>query len=76
MRQKLGRNDRWKALVFAVAFGFGAATSDTAEAAGGGSGGCFFTCTCSGQPLFCCPTQSGGVACKPTDLWNCPQVVC
>lgn len=43
------------------------------EAAGGG-GGCFFTCDCAGTPLRCCPNLSGGVSCKPTDLWNCPQV--
>jgi hypothetical protein len=61
------------ALVFAVAFGFGTMAPDTAEAAGG-SGGCFFTCSCSGQPLVCCPNQTGGVSCKPTTLWNCPQV--
>lgn len=44
------------------------------EAAGGGGGGCFFTCDCAGNPLLCCPNLSGGVSCKPTSLWNCPQV--
>lgn len=61
------------ALVFAVAFGFGLATPDTAEAIGGGGGDCFFTCDCAGQALLCCPTSSGGVSCKPTSLWNCTQ---
>lgn len=56
------------ALVFVVAFGFGAATPDTAEA----GGGCYFTCSCSGEPLYCCETTSG-VSCKPTTLWECPQ---
>lgn len=63
------------ALVFAVAFGFGLATPDAAEAIGGGGGGsCYFTCDCAGQPLLCCPAPGGGVSCQPTDLWNCPQV--
>lgn len=64
------------ALVFVVAFGFGAVTPDTAEAIGGGGGGgsCYFTCDCAGQPLYCCPTQSGGVSCKPTTLFECPQI--
>lgn len=57
------------AVVFAVAFGFGTMAPDTAEA-----GDCFFACSCSGQPLICCANDSGGVSCKPTTLWNCPQV--
>lgn len=57
------------AFVFAVAFGFGAVTADTAEAAGD----CFFTCSCAGEPLYCCTNSSGDVSCKPTDLWQCPQ---
>lgn len=56
--------------VFAVTFGFGALT----QKASGPGGSCYFTCSCSGQPLICCPTLSGGVSCKPTDQWNCPQV--
>ena len=63
------------ALVFAFAFALGTFAPGTAEAAGGGSN-CFFSCSCSGQPLFCCKTATGGVACKPAtgDDWACPQV--
>ena len=57
------------ALVFTVAFGFGAATPDPAEAVGP----CYFTCSCSGQPLYCCE-NADGVSCKPALGWECPQV--
>lgn len=56
--------------------GFGTVTPD-ASAAGGGGGslGCSYECDCTGQPLKCCPTLSGGTACKPTDEFQCPQVI-
>ena len=57
------------AIVFAVAFGFGATAPDAAEA----GGDCFFTCSCAGEPLYCCPTSSGEVSCKPALGWECPQ---
>ena len=64
------------AFVFALAFTLGAVAPGTAEAAGGGGSNCFFSCSCSGQPLYCCKTATGGVACKPAtgDVWACPQV--
>lgn len=62
------------AVVFAFAFALGTFAPGTADAAGGGN--CFFTCSCTGQPLRCCQTATGGVACKPAgDEWNCPQII-
>lgn len=62
------------AFVFALAFTLGAVAPGTAQAAGGG-GDCFYTCSCTGAPLRCCRTSTGGVACKPTDVIQCPQVI-
>lgn len=60
--------------VFALAFGFGATAPDAATAAGGGiPSGCSISCSCSGQPLICCPTSGGGVSCKPSTIHSCPQ---
>ena len=57
-------------LAFAMILGFGVATPDAANAAGD----CYFTCSCSGQPLYCCTNASGSTSCKATDLFQCPQV--
>lgn len=58
-------------LVFALAFTVGAFAPGTAEA---GAGNCYYTCSCDGTPLRCCETSTGGVACKPTIGFECPQV--
>lgn len=60
------------AFVFALAFTAGAVAPGTAQAAGGD---CYYTCSCTGTPLRCCRTSTGGVACKPTDVIQCPQVI-
>ncbi|HEX6202942.1 MAG TPA: hypothetical protein VF100_08065 [Thermoanaerobaculia bacterium] len=64
------------ALVFAFAFALGTFAPGTADAAGGGGlgGNCYYTCSCSGAPLYCCKTSTGSVSCKPTDVIQCPQV--
>lgn len=64
------------AVVFAVAFGFGALTTAPAEA-GGGSPNCFYKCVCPGVPVFCCVTASG-TSCKSVSNApiQCPQVAC
>ena len=61
------------ALAFTLALALGTLVTPV-EAISGGGGSCFFTCDCAGTPLRCCPNLSGGVSCKPTDLWACPQV--
>lgn len=58
------------ALVFAFAFALGTVAPGTAEAASD----CYYTCSCSGTPLYCCTTSTGSVSCKPTDDFQCPQV--
>lgn len=58
------------ALVFALAFTLGAVAPGTAEAAGN----CYYTCSCKGEPLYCCETSTG-VSCKPTDDFQCPQII-
>ena len=64
------------AFVFALAFTFGAAGTAPATAAGGGGGGnCYYKCSCTGTPLRCCVTSTGGEACKPTDAFQCPQII-
>lgn len=62
------------ALVFALTLTVATLVTPVEAVGGGGGGGCFFTCDCAGTPLQCCPNLSGGYSCKPTDLWNCPQV--
>jgi hypothetical protein len=59
------------ALVFALAFTLGAVAPAPAEAAGN----CFYKCSCTGTPLRCCETSTGGVACKPTNDIRCPQII-
>lgn len=62
-------------LVLLVALvGFGTVTPDASAAGGGSSLDCSYECSCSGQPLKCCPNLSGGTSCKPTDEFQCPQV--
>lgn len=62
------------ALLFAVVLAVAALVTPVQAIGGGTGGGCFFTCDCAGTPLRCCPNLSGGVSCKPTDLFACPQV--
>lgn len=59
------------ALVFAFAFALGVAAPAPVEAASD----CFYTCSCTGTPLRCCETSTGGVACKPTNDIRCPQII-
>lgn len=63
------------AFVFALAFTFGAAGTAPATAAGGGGGNCYYKCSCTGAPLRCCVTSTGGEACKPTDVIQCPHII-
>ena len=61
-------------VVFAVGFTVGVSGTPNADAAGGGGGNCYYTCTCSGQPLRCCVTPFG-TFCSSTDDFGCPQVM-
>lgn len=56
------------ALIFALAFGFGALSPAPVDASP-----CYYTCSCTGAVLYCC-----GTACKPavgpTPI-QCPQII-
>ncbi len=54
-------------LVFGFAFAMGSLTPSTADA-----GNCYFTCTCSGTPLYCC-VNNGVTTCKFTSKIYCTQ---
>lgn len=58
--------------VFALGVGFGFATGPAAAKGGGGSTGCYYYCTCAGQPMKCCPF-GGTYYCFPTDEFQCTQ---
>lgn len=64
-------------IVFALAFTLGA-FAPPAEAIGGGGqlpSNCHYECSCTGAPLRCCTTSTGGESCKPTDDIACPQII-
>lgn len=56
------------AFVFAASFAIGLSSNNTADAAN-----CYYTCSCSGQPLRCC-VNNGVTTCKPAIGFQCPQV--
>ncbi len=64
-------------IVFVVAAAVGYSTPDVMAKGGGGGGGipsnCYYTCTCAGQPLYCC-VWNGVEFCSPTSVFQCPQV--
>ncbi|MEW6051201.1 MAG: hypothetical protein AB1644_09105 [Candidatus Zixiibacteriota bacterium] len=55
------------AVIFAMAFVIGS-TAPTASAAS-----CYYTCSCSGTPLYCC-VANGVTTCKFTSKFQCPQI--
>ena len=59
-------------VIFAAGFTVGVTGTQDADAAGGGGGNCFFTCTCEGTPLKCCVTPFG-TFCSRTDEFACTQ---
>jgi hypothetical protein len=58
------------ALVFVFAFGFGAMSPAPVEA--DPPSPCFYQCSCTGQPLFCCPGCKPVVGPSPIE---CPQII-
>lgn len=56
-------------VVFALALAMGATAPTPAQA-----GNCYYTCSCTGTPLFCC-VSNGVTTCKLAHGFYCPQIV-
>jgi hypothetical protein len=56
-------------LVFAVAIIVGSMTAQPAQALR-----CYYKCSCSGQPMYCCLNNNGTENCKATKNISCTDV--
>jgi hypothetical protein len=56
-------------VVFALAFAIGAYTPTVAQA-----GTCYYTCSCTGTPLYCC-VNNGVTTCKFTTKIRCLDII-
>jgi hypothetical protein len=56
-------------IVFALALAIGASAPTTTQA-----GTCYYTCSCTGTPLYCC-VNNGVTTCKLTKAIYCLQII-